>query len=178
MTLFEIIILAIIQGSLESLPISSSAHLILPSEILGWNNRKEWHLTLQVHLGSLLAVVLFLTQDSVAMTQAWFASVFKQQHSANSRLAWWVIIGTLPAVVFGFMMKPLIEEYARSAAIIAVTTIAFGLLLLLADKPQSKQKLDKLSLSSVLWIGFSQVLALILYFPFGDYDDKCAHVGL
>ena len=105
---------------------------------------------------------MFFEQDIVAMTEAWFASVLKKQHSANSRLAWWVIIGTLPAVVFGFMMKPLIEEYARSAAIIAVTTIAFGLLLLFADKTAKQTKtLDKLSLSSVLWIGFSQVLALI-----------------
>lgn len=161
MTLFEIIILAIIQGITEFLPISSSAHLILPSEILGWNNQ-GMAFDVAVHLGSLLAVVLFFRQDIVAMTEAWFASVLKKQHSANSRLAWWVIIGTLPAVVFGFMMKPLIEEYARSAAIIAVTTIAFGLLLLFADKTAKQtKKLDKLSLSSVLWIGFSQVLALI-----------------
>ncbi len=161
MTMFEIIILAIIQGITEFLPISSSAHLILPSALFGWQNQ-GLAFDVAVHMGSLLAVILYFRNDIIAMTQAWFSSVFKGQSSNQSRLAWWVIIGTLPAIVFGFLLKPLIEEYARSAAIIAITTIVFGLLLLFADKTAKQTKtLDKLSLSSVLWIGFSQVLAMI-----------------
>lgn len=161
MTLFEVIILAIIQGITEFLPISSSAHLILPSELLGWKNQGI-AFDIAVHIGSLLAVVLFFRKDITHVTVDWFASIFKGQSTANSRLAWWVIIGTIPAVVFGYLCKPLIEEYARSAAIIAITTIVFGVFLLVADKTAKQTKtLEKLNLSSVIWIGLSQMLAII-----------------
>lgn len=161
MTIFEIIILAIIQGITEFLPISSSAHLILPSEVLGWNNQ-GMAFDVAVHLGSLLAVMIYFRQDIGRMLYAWLLSLGSKQHSADSRLAWWVIIGTIPAVILGFLAKPLIEEYARSALVIGITTIGFGLLLWYADsKATSSKSIEKLDLKAVLWIGFSQALAII-----------------
>ncbi|MGK0306341.1 MAG: undecaprenyl-diphosphatase, partial [Gammaproteobacteria bacterium] len=132
MTLFEIIILAIIQGLTEFLPISSSAHLILPSEVLGWNDQGLAY-DVAVHVGSLLAVMIYFRADILSLTGAWFRYGLSQNQTTDSRLAWWIIIGTIPAVMFGFAFKDLIELYGRSALVIAITTIGFGLLLWYAD---------------------------------------------
>jgi undecaprenyl-diphosphatase len=161
MTIFEIIVLAIIQGVTEFLPISSSAHLILPSEILGWNNQ-GLAFDVAVHVGSLLAVMIYFREDIWRMTVAWTTSGFTKQQTDNSKLAWWVIIATIPAVVIGFAGKAFIEEYARSALVIGVTTIGFGLLLWYADATAKLRKnIYQLTWKSALVIGFAQALALI-----------------
>lgn len=161
MTIFEIIILAIIQGITEFLPISSSAHLLLPAIILDW---KEQGLAFDVavHVGSLLAVVIYFRDDIINMFKAWVSSLVKKESSADSRLAWWVIYATLPAVVIGFLGKAFIEQYLRSGLVIATTTIVFGVLLLVADKWAKQQKpLEDLGLKGAMIVGFAQVLALI-----------------
>ena len=107
MTLFEIIVLAIIQGITEFLPISSSAHLILPSELLGWVNQ-GLAFDVAVHIGSLLAVMIYFRDDIARMTVAWFQSGFSKQQTVDSKLAWWVVIATIPAVLFGFFAKDFI----------------------------------------------------------------------
>ncbi len=161
MTLFEIIALAIIQGLTEFLPISSSAHLILPSAVLGWDNQ-GLAFDVSVHVGSLLAVMIYFRQDIWRLTGAWFSKGFSKQQSDDSKLAWWVIIGTIPAVVIGFATKHYIEDYARSALVIATTTTVFGLLLWWADaKAKLSQNIFQLRLPGVLTIGFAQALALI-----------------
>ncbi len=161
MTLFEIIILAIIQGITEFLPISSSAHLILPSELLGWDNQ-GLAFDVAVHVGSLLAVMIYFRQDIANMLVAWFQSGFSKQQTDNSRLAWWVIIATLPAVMIGFAAKDFIEVYARSALVIACTTIVFGLLLWYADvKAKQHKNIYQLTWRSALFIGLAQAIALI-----------------
>lgn len=161
MTIFEIIILAIIQGITEFLPISSSAHLILPSEILGWNNQ-GLAFDVAVHVGSLLAVMIYFRQDIGRMLLAWLSRGFSQTQTDDSKLAWWVIIATIPAVIAGFAGKAFIEEYARSALVIACTTIGFGLLLWYADKKAVLSKtITELSWKNALVIGFAQALALI-----------------
>ena len=133
MTLFEIIILAIIQGLTEFLPISSSAHLILPSEVLGWNDQGLAY-DVAVHVGSLMAVMIYFRKDIIRLLIAWFSSGLSSNQTPDSRLAWWVIIGTIPAVMFGFAFKDLIEIYGRSALVISITTIGFGLLLTLCGQ--------------------------------------------
>lgn len=161
MSLFEIVILAIIQGITEFLPISSSAHLILPSELLGWVNQ-GLDFDVAVHLGSLFAVMIYFRQDIVRLLRAWFSQGFSAQQSSDSRLAWSVIIATIPAVIVGFLFKSDIEVYARSALVIACTTIMFGLLLWYADRSATlSRKLDKLKNHEALIIGLAQVLALI-----------------
>jgi len=161
MSIFEIIILAIIQGVTEFLPISSSAHLILPSAILGWNNQ-GLAFDVAVHVGSLLAVMIYFRQDIGRMIVAWLSKGFSQTQSNDSKLAWWVIIATIPAVIAGFAGKAFIEEYARSALVIACTTIGFGLLLWYADKKaQLVKTITELSWKNAVLIGFAQALALI-----------------
>ncbi len=161
MTMFEIIILAIIQGITEFLPISSSAHLILPETILGWDSQ-GLAFDVAVHVGSLLAVMIYFRDDIMNMLIDWCKCGFTKQQTANSRLAWWVIIGTIPAVVIGFTLKDFIEVYARSGEVIAVTTIVFGLLLWYADKQAHLVKnIGQMTWQHTLIIGFAQAVALI-----------------
>ncbi|MDF2180063.1 undecaprenyl-diphosphate phosphatase [Aliiglaciecola sp. CAU 1673] len=161
MTLLEIIVLALIQGITEFLPISSSGHLILPSAILGWNNQ-GLAFDVAVHLGSLMAVMIYFREEILRMIQAWLSSVSGGQKTDDSRLAWFVVIATIPAVIAGFLGKSFVEHYARSALVIGVTTILFGLLLWYADvKAKQHKNIFQLNWKSALFIGFAQVLALI-----------------
>lgn len=161
MTLFEIIILAIIQGLTEFLPISSSAHLILPSAVFGWHNQGLAY-DVAVHVGSLLAVMIYFRQDIIRLLGAWFKQGFSQHQSADSKLAWWVILATIPAVIFGFLLKDVIEVYGRDALVIATTTIIFGLLLWYADHKASMQKtIEQITWKNALFIGIAQAIAII-----------------
>ncbi|GGW80498.1 undecaprenyl-diphosphate phosphatase [Alteromonas halophila] len=161
MTLFEIIILAIIQGITEFLPISSSAHLLLPSALLGWREQ-GLAFDVAVHVGSLLAVILYFRNDIISMSGAWLTQGFRRQQSSDSKLAWFVILATLPAIIVGFALKDLIELYARTPLVIAITTIGFGLLLWYADAfARRAQQLETLTLRQAMVIGIAQVLALI-----------------
>lgn len=161
MSLLEIIILALIQGLTEFLPISSSAHLLLPAEVFGWQTQ-GLAFDVAVHLGSLIAVVGYFRQDLLNMARAWLTEAWRPQQSADSRLAWLVIVATIPAVVFGLLAKDWIEVYARTSLVIAMTTILFGLLLWYADRTASQQNtLSKLSLGQAVLIGLAQAVALI-----------------
>lgn len=161
MTLFEIIVLAIIQGLTEFLPISSSAHLILPSQLLGWQNQ-GLAFDVAVHVGSLLAVMLYFREDIGKMLVAWFQHGFSKQQTDNSKLAWWVILATIPAVVCGFLLKDFIEVYARSALVIACTTVVFGLVLWYADAKGKRHKnIYQITWKSAMLIGLAQAVALI-----------------
>lgn len=160
MSTLEIFILSLIQGFTEFLPISSSAHLILPSQILGWNDQ-GLAFDVAVHLGTLLAVVIYFRKEVLSLLGAWGGS-FAGKHSGESRLAWWIIVGTIPAGLFGLFAKDLIELYLRSAWVIAGTTIFFGLVLWWADA-KAKQVKDEyeLTLSNAIFIGLAQAMALI-----------------
>lgn len=161
MTLFEIIILAIIQGVTEFLPISSSGHLLLPAELFGWVSQ-GLAFDVAVHVGSLLAVMIYFRQEIAQMTVSWCTQGFSKQQSTDSKLAWYVIIATVPAVIVGFLMKGWIEDNARTALVIAGTTMIFGLVLWYADATAKRTKeLDKLTMKQAVWIGLAQVLALI-----------------
>ena len=157
----QIIVLAVVQGLTEFLPISSSAHLILVPVILGWPDQ-GLVFDVAMHVGSLSAVMLYFRHELLTMTRAWFASVLQQRHSRDSRLAWWIIVGTIPAVIFGGLLKDLIETQLRSPLVIAATTIGFGILLGLSDR-LARHVRDEHSMNfrDALTIGLFQALALI-----------------
>lgn len=161
MTLFEIIVLAIIQGITEFLPISSSAHLILPAELLGWVNQ-GLAFDVAVHVGSLLAVMIYFRNDIYCMAGAWLTRGFTKHQTQDSKLAWYVILATIPAVVAGFLLKDWIAVNARSALVIACTTIVFGLLLWYADRAaRHTRDLSNMGLKGAIIIGLAQAVALI-----------------
>ena len=114
MSIIEIIILALIQGFTEFLPISSSAHLILPSQILGWEDQ-GLVFDVAVHVGTLIAVVIYFRKEVVDILSAWFKSFGTQGTSDDSKLGWWIILGTVPAAILGLLLKDFIELYLRSA---------------------------------------------------------------
>jgi undecaprenyl-diphosphatase len=159
--LLHIALLAVVQGLTEFLPISSSAHLILVPLLLNWRDQ-GLAFDVAVHVGSLIAVVFYLRREVGQMLKAWFQSLPGSESSRDSRLAWWIILGTIPAVIIGFVFKGLIESELRSPWVIAITTIVFGLLLWLADRSPTKSRSEHdLGLKDVLVIGFFQAIALI-----------------
>jgi undecaprenyl-diphosphatase len=115
-----------------------------------------------VHVGSLIAVMVYFRIEVMNMLVDWTKSLTGSGASANSRLGWWVILGTVPAVIIGFLGKDIIESELRSPWVIAVTTIVFGLLLWFADTRKSRQRSEyQLKLPDVLTIGLFQAVALI-----------------
>lgn len=158
--MLEVIILSIIQGITEFLPISSSAHLILPSAIFGWEDQGI-AFDVAVHVGTLLAVMLYFRQDIANLTVGWIKSL-GGQHSTDSKLAWWVILATIPAGLAGLLAADLIETFLRSPWVLAITTIVFGLLLWLADATAKQQvSMEQMNWRQALIIGLAQVVALI-----------------
>ncbi|OOF22326.1 undecaprenyl-diphosphatase [Salinivibrio proteolyticus] len=160
MSMFEAFFLALIQGLTEFLPISSSAHLILPSQIFGWADQ-GLAFDVAVHVGTLAAVIGYFRREVVSLLGAFFAS-FTGKHSRDSQLAWMIVLATIPACVAGLFLKDLIELYLRSAWVIAATTLLFGALLWWADH-HARQQCDEYQTtrSRALFIGVAQALALI-----------------
>ena len=160
MSTIEVIILSIIQGITEFLPISSSAHLILPSAIFGWADQGI-AFDVAVHVGTLLAVMIYFRQDIGNLTVGWLKSI-GGHHSTDSKLAWWVILATIPAGLAGLFAADLIETFLRSPWVIAVTTIVFGLLLWVADATAKQLvKMEQMGWQQALIIGIAQAFALI-----------------
>lgn len=160
MSTLEVIILAILQGVTEFLPISSSAHLILPSAIFGWQDQGI-AFDVAVHVGTLLAVMLFFRQDIGRLTVGWVQSL-GGQHSTDSKLAWWIILATIPAALAGLLAADYIETYLRSPWVLAITTIVFGLVLWWADATaKQQQSMEQLSWQQALFIGVAQAISLI-----------------
>ncbi len=160
MDLIQIIVLALVQGLTEFLPISSSAHLILVPILTHWQDQ-GLVFDVAVHAGTLSAVVLYFRRELRGMTIDWFASL-GGRHSADSRLAWAVLIGTIPVGIAGLIFKDYISDNLRTPLVIAVTTIVFGLLLWYSDA-RGKRDRDEYSLTwkDILLIGCAQAVALI-----------------
>lgn len=158
---YQGLILALIQGLTEFLPISSSAHLILPSQVLNWPDQ-GLAFDVAVHVGTLAAVLVYFRQDVVRLTHQWIITGFSRAPSDEGRLAWYVIVATLPAAFAGLLLDDYIEAHLRSTLVIAITTIGFGVLLGLSDRVNTQSKtLVQMSLMMALIIGLSQALALI-----------------
>ncbi len=161
MDLIQIVVLAVLQGLTEFLPVSSSAHLILVPVLTGWQDQ-GLAFDVAVHMGTLLAIVWYFRQELIAMARDWGRSLTTQQSTPNSRLAWAVLLGTIPAGLAGLAFKDFIETGLRSPLVIATTTILFGLLLWWADL-RGRRERDEHSLTwrDVLVVGCAQALALI-----------------
>ena len=167
MDILQAILLALIQGITEFLPISSSAHLILPSQLLGWADQ-GLAFDVAVHLGSLCAVVLALRGELVRLTIGSLQALRQRSLNAELKLVLWVGLGTLPVVVAGLLLKDLVELHLRSALVIAVMTILFAIPLWFADRrlprgaagPAGRDEFS-LGLRDVVLIGLAQCLALV-----------------
>ena len=155
------VVLAVVQGLSEFLPISSSGHLILIPHFLGWADQ-GLAFDVALHVGTLVALLTYFRREVRAMTAAWFAAVFRGRHTPDSRLAWQVLVGTIPVGLTGLAAGDWIESHLRSPLFVAGTLSFFGILMYLADRT-SKGRGDEHSLGwpQALAIGCAQALALM-----------------
>lgn len=161
MLLIQIVILAIVQGLTEFLPISSSAHLILVPQLSDWPDQ-GLAFDVAVHVGTLSAVVWYFRCEVITMARDWGRSCVRRQQTGESRLAWAVILGSIPVAVFGLLLHDLVDTTLRSPLVIAWATIGFGLLLWLADAVGRRVRDEhRLGWKDVVVIGFAQAVALI-----------------
>lgn len=163
MTWFESIVLGIVQGLTEFLPISSSAHLLIISQLFGWEDPGA-AFTAVTQIGTEAAVVVYFRKDISRIISTWFRSLFTPQLRSNldARMGWYVIIGSIPIAVIGFTFAHQIETSARNLWLVGVMLIVFGILLGLADRFGRKVKtFDQLNIRDGLAFGFGQALALI-----------------
>lgn len=151
------VILALVQGITEFLPISSSAHLILPGRLLGWPDQGIVF-DIAVHLGSLLAVLYYFRRDCLALATGSLHAVAERRWNEDARLVLYLAVATLPVGLVGILLKDWVAGELRSIQVIAFTTIGFGLLLAAADRRRGE---GRLSLATALWVGCAQVLAIV-----------------
>ncbi len=161
MDILHLILLAIIQGLTEFLPISSSAHLIIPAQLFDMPDQ-GLAFDIAVHVGSLAAVLYYLRADICALAVGWFTSISDGESSAESRMVWYLVIGTVPIGLGGLLFGGLVEAHLRSLSVIATTTILFAVILAIADKKSSQQKtIASLNWRGALMVGLAQTLALV-----------------
>ena len=167
MTFFEAILLGLIQGLTEFLPISSSAHVQIAQELMGLSTLSKPELTAfiaTIQIGTEAAVVIYFFKTIIEILGSFFRTGFRRwsMQEPNARLGWLVIIGTMPIVIFGLGFRDFVENDVRQLWVIAVTLIVFGIFLGLADVFGKKRKtMTDLNLKSGIAFGLGQALALI-----------------
>ncbi len=164
---WQALVLGIVQGLTELLPISSSGHLILVPWLFDWTyleTHEEFNQTFDValHLGTLVAVVAYFWADVVKLTAAWLGSVRRRRiETADERIAWFVAVATVPAAVIGALGENVIVEHLGEPWQIAIFLALGGLLLWLADRTPKRREMDELGLGTAVAVGFAQSLALM-----------------
>jgi len=163
------IILGIVQGLTEFLPVSSSAHVQIVSELLNVQDLAEKNsattaFIATIQLGTEAAVLIYFAKDIIRLAGAWFKGIFNKASRVNPdyRLAWFVIIASIPVGVVGFAFKNFIENEVRNLWVIAVTLIAFAIVLYLADHSGKKEKsIKELDTKTAVTFGLGQMLSVI-----------------
>lgn len=159
MTLIQIIVLSLIQGLTEFLPVSSSAHLILGSRVFDWPDQ-GLVFDVATHLGTLLAVLVYFRKDIWNMVSPWLGS--DTANEASRKLGVTLIVASIPAIVAGGLLHGWVETALRDTRVIAFSTIGFGLLLWWADARFARSRvMSDMSIKSGFLIGLAQMLALV-----------------
>jgi undecaprenyl-diphosphatase len=163
MSIVHAIVLGIVQGLTEFLPVSSSAHLRIVPELFGWQDPGA-AFTAVIQLGTMAAVVIYFWRDLWRIVGAWLASLRdrSRRNDPDARMGWYLIIATIPIVIFGYLFKDQIKTGARDLRLIAGTLIAMGLVLLWAEKVGAKRKrIEDVDTRDGIAIGLAQSLALV-----------------
>jgi undecaprenyl-diphosphatase len=159
----EAIVLGIAQGLTEFLPISSTAHLRIIPAFAGWEDPGAFF-TAVVQLGTMLAVVIYFWRDLLRIVRTWYLSLRRPElrGELDARMGWYVIVATIPIVIFGFAFRDQIETGARNLYLIGVMLIVLGLVLLAADRTSKRVRdVDDVGMRDALWVGLAQALALV-----------------
>jgi undecaprenyl-diphosphatase len=161
--LLQALVLGTLQGLTEFLPISSSAHLRILPELLGWGDPGA-AFTAVIQIGTELAVLVYFREDIWNIAKAWTLSLFKPEYRGHldARMGWFVIIGSLPIVVLGIFLKDTIESHFRNLWLVATMLIVMGLVLGLADKIGGDEKrIKQMNIRDAILMGAAQSLALV-----------------
>lgn len=156
----QTVLLALLQGLTEFLPISSSAHLILVPVITGWPDQ-GLAFDVAVHVGTLLAVVIYFRRDIIDLFSGWMRSLTGGGLDRDGRLAWAVLFGTIPVGLVGVLFASFISTSLRGPLVIAAATIVFALLLWVADRMRGARDEHSINWKDVFVIGVAQAVALI-----------------
>ena len=168
MSWFEAVVLGIVQGLTEFLPISSTGHLRIVPAFAGWEDPGA-AFTAVTQLGTMAAVLIYFRGDLLRIARAFTGTVGQARRERSikrlpldARLGWYIILGTIPIGIFGIVFKDQIESGARSLTLIGITLIVLGLLLLAAEKVGKKlRSIDSISSRDGLVIGLAQAAALV-----------------
>ncbi|MEA2347797.1 MAG: undecaprenyl-diphosphatase [Thermoleophilaceae bacterium] len=163
MSIIQSIVLGIVQGLTEFLPISSTGHVRIVPALLGWQDPGT-AFTAIIQLGTMAAVVIYFRADLWRIARAWLGGLFDAGKRAelDSRMGWYLIVGTIPVAVLGLAFKGAIETYTRSLYLIGGSLIVFGLILAAADRYGSKvREVASVRLPDGLIVGCAQALALV-----------------
>jgi undecaprenyl-diphosphatase len=164
MSLLEAIVLGIVQGLTEFLPISSTGHLRIVPAFVGWEDPGS-AFTAIIQLGTTLAVLIYFRQDLWRIARAWLGSLRQstdERRSLDAHLGWFIIIGTIPIGIFGLIFKDQIENGARSLYLIGAALILFGLVMLAAERVARQDRgIESMTARDGLVVGIAQALALV-----------------
>ncbi|MDQ4126277.1 MAG: undecaprenyl-diphosphate phosphatase [Actinomycetota bacterium] len=163
MDAFQAIVLGIVQGLTEFLPISSSGHLRIVPAFAGWEDPGA-AFTAVIQLGTMAAVLLYFRRDLLNIARAWFAGLrdAEARRTADSRMGWYLIVGTIPICIFGLAFNDQIDKEARNLSLIATMLIALGLLLLFAETVAKRDRnIETVNWRDALVIGLAQAAALV-----------------
>jgi len=164
---WQAFVLGITQGATELLPISSSGHLILVPWLANWHyleNHPDFNKTFDValHLGTLVAVIVYFWADVVRYVGAWFVSVARRSvTNDDQRIAWWILAATIPTAIAGAAGEDTIETRLGQPYQIAIFLAVFGVLLWIADRQPQQRRIDQLGFKTAFLVGISQILALM-----------------
>ena len=163
MSLFEAIVLGIVQGLTEFLPVSSTAHLRIVPAFAGWEDPGA-AFTAVTQLGTMVAVLIYFREDLLRITRTWFASLRtpRLRKELDARMGWYILLGTIPIGIFGLAFKDQIETGARDLYLNGTALIVLGLVLLQAERVGKRNRgVESISTRDGLIVGFSQALALV-----------------
>ena len=166
MPILHAIVLGLVQGLSEFLPISSSGHLLLVPWLFGWHDFSslsvEKAFDVSLHMGTLVAALLYFRRDVKTYVREGVRLVVKRERPANAegRLAWLLVLSALPGAAVGALFEKTIDEKLGKPALIAVSLIVFGLLLAYIDRRVGERKIEQYSKRDAIIVGAAQVLAL------------------
>ncbi|HEU5280139.1 MAG TPA: undecaprenyl-diphosphatase UppP [Gaiellaceae bacterium] len=164
---WQALVLGIVQGATELLPISSSGHLILVPWAAGWHYLQahpDFNKTFDValHLGTLIAVVLYFWRDVVRLVRAWWQSVTRRRiETADERVAWYVFVATVPAAIAGAAGESFIEDKLGDPWQIAILLALFAVILWISDRVSPRRSMEDIGWRGALGVGLAQCLALM-----------------
>lgn len=160
MEIYQAIILGIVQGLTELLPISSSAHLYLLPWVFNWNIPDAFDVAL--HFGTLLAIGIFFFKDWLKLIKGAYDLTIKKQKSREGKMFWYIAIATIPGGIIGFILDKFAEDTLKNPIIIGTALMTMGIILYIVDKYAKKEvDYEKMTLKQTFLIGLSQALAFI-----------------